>query len=90
MARSWGLHAIVLAIVLTVSFTALAVLVTDRIGYGLILGLVAIPMAGVYAALSTLLLVMLRPGRRAVAIAHGLALTLAMLVQLLFITRSPP
>ena len=54
-------------------------------GFALIVAFVWMPVAVVYAAVSTIVLLLLRPGRAAVAVAHAVALGLAVLAPLLFL-----
>ncbi len=86
MRRLWGLHAIVLAVVLGALLAALALMKRgDSTGFALVIAFVWMPVAAVYAAVSTLTLLLLRPGRMAVAIAHVLALGLGVLAPLLWL-----
>ena len=57
----------------------------DSTGFALVIAFVWMPVAAVYAAVSTLTLLLLRPGRMAVAIAHVLALGLGVLAPLLWL-----
>lgn len=80
MRRAWGLHAIAVVVLLG------AMALMDRsAGFALIVAFVWMPVAVVYAAVSTIVLLLLRPGRVAVAVAHAVALGLAVLAPLLFL-----
>lgn len=86
MRRAWGLHAIVLLVVLGGLLAALTLTnSSDRTGVALVMAFVWIPVALVYSAVSTIMLLLLRPGRMAVAIAHVLALGLGVLAPLLWL-----
>lgn len=84
MRRAWGLHAIAVVVLLGGLLGAMALM--DRsAGFALIVAFVWLPVAVVYAAVSTIVLLLLRPGRAAVAVAHAVALGLAVLAPLLFL-----
>ncbi|MBL8973926.1 MAG: hypothetical protein JNK56_25265 [Myxococcales bacterium] len=84
MRRAWGLHAIAVVVLLGGLLGAMALM--DRsAGFALIVAFVWMPVAVVYAAVSTIVLLLLRPGRAAVAVAHAVALGLAVLAPLLFL-----
>jgi len=84
MRRAWGLHAIAVVVLLGGLLGAMALM--DRsAGFALIVAFVWMPVAVVYAAVSTIVLLLLRPGRVAVAVAHAVALGLAVLAPLLFL-----
>ena len=75
MRRTWGIHAIVLVLVLGGLLTALTLTNgSDRTGVALVMAFVWVPVAVVYSAVSTIMLLLLRPGRLAVALAHVVAL----------------
>lgn len=87
MRRAWGLHAIAVVVLLGGLLSAMALM--DRsAGFALIVAFVWMPVAVVYAAVSTIVLLLLRPGRAAVAVAHAVALGLAVLAPLLFLKSS--
>lgn len=83
MRRAWGLHTIVLVVVLGGLLTALWLETGDRVA--LAFAFVWIPVAVVYSAVSTISLLLLRPGRAAVALAHALALGLGVLAPLFWL-----
>lgn len=83
MSRSWGLHAIVLLAVLAASAAAVTWDGGDR--KVLIVAFFWMPLALVYTAVSTAMVALLRPGRAMVALAHVIALALAIFAPLLFV-----
>ena len=75
MRRNWGFHAIVLLAVLAASLVVVTWDQGDR--KVLIAAFFWMPLALVYAAVSTATVALLRPGRPWVGLAHVLALALA-------------
>ena len=82
MSRAWGVHGIVLVVVLA---GCLALLASNAPSVGLVFAFVWIPFAVVYTAISTGLVAILRPGRGWVALAHALALVFAVLAPMFFV-----
>lgn len=86
MRRAWGIHAIVLVLVLGGLLAALALTNGgDRTGVALVMAFVWVPVAVVYSAVSTIMLLLLRPGRLAVALAHVVALGVGVLAPLFWL-----
>jgi len=85
--RAWGLHAIALTLVLGGLLAALTLTNgSDRTGVALVMAFVWAPVAAVYSAVSTIILLLLRPGRLAVALAHVVALGVGVLAPLFWLT----
>jgi hypothetical protein len=74
MARIWGVHAIVLVAVLGASLAYLAGNAQD---FAAAVKFFWIPIAAIYAVVSTALVALFEPGRGGVAVVHVLALVLA-------------
>lgn len=86
MRRAWGIHAIVLVLVLGGLLAALALTNGgDRTGVALVMAFVWVPVAVVYSAMSTIMLLLLRPGQLAVALAHVVALGVGVLAPLFWL-----
>ncbi len=92
MRRSWGLHAIVLVMVLAALLLAMAYTAGgfDEMGFAMLFAFFWIPFALVYTLLSTVIVRVLRPGRPRVALAHVIALAIGALVPLFWLQTSAP
>lgn len=83
MSRTWGVHAIVLVVVLGASLAYLASIAPD---FAVAREYLWLPVAVVYAAASTTLVALFQPGRGGVAVAHAVALLLAALASPFLVT----